>query len=269
MSVPEWLSSPRTWNRVAPGYAAEIVPVFSTFADDAIGFAQLAPGERVLDVATGPGTLALAARRAGARVTAIDFSPQMIAELDARARAAGVSDMDVRVADARALPFEASGFDAVFSMFALNLVADRGAAFEEIRRVVKRGGRAVVGTPASLRKKPAYDEVRDIVCRALPEVDLDLDLPLGEPSELARELAAAGFDEVVTRTSTRPVRFSTIQALWAMASRAAAPVVMARDATPADRWARASAEVVRGLEERFGPGPHEIDLVVNLALGRA
>jgi 2-polyprenyl-3-methyl-5-hydroxy-6-metoxy-1,4-benzoquinol methylase len=54
---------PRTWNMVAPGYAAEIPATFSSFAQDALALASLRPGERVLDVATGPGTLAVPAAR--------------------------------------------------------------------------------------------------------------------------------------------------------------------------------------------------------------
>ena len=60
---------------------ADDEPGLREFVADALELAHLAPGERVLDVATGPGTLALAAARAGARVSAIDFSPEMIAEL--------------------------------------------------------------------------------------------------------------------------------------------------------------------------------------------
>lgn len=268
MPMPASMSVPRTWNLVAPGYAAEIAPSFSRFAEDALQLAHLAPGERVLDVATGPGTLALAAARAGARTSAIDFSPQMIAELGARAQRERITDLDVKVADARALPYEDESFDAVFSMFALNLVADRGAAFREIRRVVRGAGRAVVGTPASMSGAPAFAEVHDIVHRAIPELDFDGDFPLSEPDDLRREMTAAGFTEVEVRRITRSHAYPSVASIWAMASRAAAPVVVARDAIGEARWARASEEIVRALEERFGRGPREIDLTVNLALAR-
>jgi ubiquinone/menaquinone biosynthesis C-methylase UbiE len=266
--LPDWLSTPSTWNLVAPGYAAEIVPTFSRFAEDALALAQLAQGERVLDVATGPGTLALAAATGGARVSAIDFSPQMLVELEARAHKEGIAEIDVRVADARALPFESATFDAVFSMFALNLVADRAAAFREIHRVVRPSGRVVIATPGSIHRKPGFAEARDILCRALPSLDIDIDLPLSEPDDLERELATAGFRDIATRTSTRSMRSGSIATIWAMASRAGAPIVLARESMGKERWARASRRIVKELEERFGAGPYAIEIEVNLAVAR-
>ncbi len=265
MHLPEAIHAPRTWNLVAPGYSAEIVPAFSRFADDALELADLAPGERVLDVATGPGTVALAAARAGARVSAIDFSPEMIAELRARQRRDELPEIDARVADATCLPYEDGAFDAVFSMFALNLVADRSAAFREIHRVLHPGGRAVVGTPTSLEKTAAFAVIRDVVRGALPELDLDYELPLAEPEELRSEISAAGFAHVEVSTIARSFVFPSVESLWTIAGRAGAPMVLARDAVGEERWSRASEQIVRGLEQRFGSGPQRVELSVNLA----
>jgi SAM-dependent methyltransferase len=266
MQAPATLSVPRTWNLVAPGYAAEIAPAFSRFAEDALSLARLDAGERVLDVATGPGTLVLAAARAGARASAIDFSPQMIAELRARARREGITEIDARVADARALPYEDGAFDAVFSMFALNLMADRAAAFREIHRVVRRGGRAVVGTPGPMTGSGAFADVLDIVRRAIPDLAFDGELPLCDPAELHHEMSAAGFAQVDVRRLVRSFAYPSVAALWATAGRAAAPIVVAREAMGEARWSRVSDEILRGLERRFGKGPQEVELTVNLAL---
>jgi SAM-dependent methyltransferase len=268
MPLPESMTVPRTWNLVAPGYAVEIAPTFSRFAEDALELAHLVPGERVLDVATGPGTLALAAVAAGARVSAIDFAPKMIDELGARARRARLPEIDARVADATALPFGEGAFDAVFSMFALNLVARRGAAFGEIHRVLRKGGRAVVGTPASMTKAPAFADVRDILRRALPDLDLSLDLPLSESADLKSEMSDAGFADVRVEPITRSFTYPSVKALWEVASRAGAPLVLARETMPEQRWACVSGEIVRGLEQRFGRGPQTIDVAVNLAHAR-
>jgi SAM-dependent methyltransferase len=256
---------PRTWNMVAPGYAAEIVKTFSSFADDALALGSLRPGEQVLDVATGPGTLAVPAARMGARVTAIDFAPEMIAELQARVSREGVQGIEARVADATALPFEDEAFDAVFSMFALNLMANRGAAFREILRVMRMGGRAVVGTPGDLTQGPAFAEIRDIVRRELPQLELTMDLPLAEPSALQAEMVAAGFADVEVHRVTRWFTFPSVGVLWAIASRAAAPVVLVRAETPADAWSRASETIVRELARSFGSGPQRVELAVSLA----
>jgi len=259
---------PRTWNMVAPGYAAEIVTTFSSFADDALALGCLRPGERVLDVATGPGTLAVPAARLGAHVSAVDFSPEMIAELQSRARRENVRGIDARVADATALPFEDDEFDAVFSMFALNLMANRAGAFREILRVLRMGGRAVVGTPTDVGRAPAFVDVRDIVRRALPQLDLQMDLPLAEPAALKAEMTAAGFVDVEVRRVTRSFTYPSVGVLWAIGSRAAAPLVVVRAAMPADDWSRASETIVHDLARRFGSGPQRVKFDVNLARAR-
>jgi SAM-dependent methyltransferase len=250
---------------VAPGYAAEIASTFSSFADDALALGRLRPGERMLDVATGPGTLAVPAARLGARVAAVDFSPEMIAQLQSRVQRENVEGIEARVADATALPFEDDEFDAVFSMFALNLMANRDAAFREILRVLRMGGRAVVGTPMNVARAPAFADVRDIVRRALPQLDLELDLPLTEPSELRAEMVAAGFANVEVRRVAHSFTYPSVGALWAIAARAGAPVVVARAATPDDEWSRATETIVHDLEQRFGSGPQRVELAVNLA----
>jgi ubiquinone/menaquinone biosynthesis C-methylase UbiE len=268
MPLPQSMFEPRTWNMVAPGYAAEIATTFSTFADDALELGCLRPGERVLDVATGPGTLAIPAARLGARVFAVDFAPRMIAELESRVRREDIRGIEARVADATALPFGDDEFDAVFSMFALNLIANRDAAFREILRVLRMGGRAVVGTPADVTRTPAFADVRDIVRRAMPQLDLEMDLPLAEPSTLLAEMAAAGFANVEVQRVTRSFAYPSAGALWAIASRAGAPLVVVRDAMPEEEWSRATEAIVRDLERRFGSGPQRVELTVNLAHAR-
>lgn len=265
MPLPQSMFEPRTWNMVAPGYAAEIATTFSSFAEDALALGQLRSDERVLDVATGPGTLAIPAARRGARVCAVDFSPDMIAQLESRARRENVRGIEARVADATALPFEDGEFDAVFSMFAVNLMANRGAALREMLRVLRMGGRAVVGTPGDLTRAPAFADVRAIVRRALPQLDLDMDLPLAEPSALCDEMLAAGFAHVDVNRVTRTFTYPSVGALWAIAARAGAPVVLVRATMSEEQWSRATATIVRGLEQRFGPGSQRVELSVNLA----
>jgi SAM-dependent methyltransferase len=265
---PQSVLVPKTWNLVANAYSTEVAPTFSSFAKDALEFGRVQEGERLLDVATGPGTVALAAVRAGARVSAIDFSPQMIAELRARFEREGIADIDARVGDATALPYEVGAFDVAVSMFAFNLIANRAAAFRELHRVLRRGGRAVVGTPASFRTKPAFAEIRAMVRRALPELDLDFDLPLDEPAELLREMGAADFGEVEAKTVERSFAFPSIADAWGTAGRAGAPFAALRESMGEDRWSRASETILRDLESRFGSGPQSIELSVNIARGR-
>ncbi|MEM7413304.1 MAG: methyltransferase domain-containing protein [Myxococcota bacterium] len=103
----------------------------------------LAPGERVLDIGVGPGFLADdMARIVGAdgHVAGIDTSEPMLA----MARARCGEGVDLRTADATALPFDAGAFDAVVSTQVLEYVPDLDGALAEIARVLRVGGRAVI-----------------------------------------------------------------------------------------------------------------------------
>jgi arsenite methyltransferase len=103
------------------------------------------PGERVLDIGTGPGFVAreLAdAVGARGRVLAVDTSEPMLAL--ARRRCADVAQVSLQAADATALPAENAGFDAAVSVQVYEYIADVDAALVELSRVLRPGGRAAV-----------------------------------------------------------------------------------------------------------------------------
>ena len=80
-------AAPReAWDAIAEGYDRYVVPQEADLANEALGLVGLRPGERFLDVAAGPGGLALPAARLGARVLATDWSAAMIARFEARVR---------------------------------------------------------------------------------------------------------------------------------------------------------------------------------------
>lgn len=123
------------YDRIADGLAVS--------TDQTLRVARVRPGEKVLDVATGTGITAVAARERGAQVTGVDLTPQLLDVARQRARDLGYDDIDFREGDAEALPFKDASFDVVLStcghMFAPNQV--RVAA--ELTRVVRPGGRVV------------------------------------------------------------------------------------------------------------------------------
>ena len=110
--------------------------------------ARLEPGESVLDVGCGTGTLAIAAKRqVGPSGTAygIDASPEMLARAKKKARKAGI-DVVLQNALAQALPFPDARFDAVLSTVMLHHLPRnaRRQCAAEMRRVLKPGGRVLV-----------------------------------------------------------------------------------------------------------------------------
>jgi demethylmenaquinone methyltransferase/2-methoxy-6-polyprenyl-1,4-benzoquinol methylase len=108
----------------------------------AIELADLQPGDRILDVATGTGDLAAAAVEAVApdgEVIGVDFSPEMLARA-----AAKVPRARFEIADALALPFAADEFDAATVGFGARNFSDLERGVAEMVRVTKPGGRVVI-----------------------------------------------------------------------------------------------------------------------------
>lgn len=108
--------------------------------------ARLRPGERVLDVASGPGTTALLlARDLSVTVNGVDLSADSVAQAPAAARAGGLAHcVAFRLADAERLPFGSRWFDAVLCECALCTFPDQEAAAAEMARVLRPGGRAAI-----------------------------------------------------------------------------------------------------------------------------
>src|SRR5919109_1669506 len=133
------------WDRMVPIYTREIDKRFEPIVERVIKWADLKPGQDVLDLGTGTGSVALRAAAAVApngRITALDISPDMLAI--ARRRAASAqSNITFVEGRAEAISAEAESIDAVLASLSLMYVIDREAAAREIARVLRPGGHLV------------------------------------------------------------------------------------------------------------------------------
>ena len=116
------------------------------FRERLVALARLRPGESVLDVGCGTGTLAIAAKACvgAAAVHGIDASPEMIAVARRKAARAG-ADVAFDTAVVEALPFPDGRFDVVLSTLMLHHLphAARETCVREMRRVLRPGGRVL------------------------------------------------------------------------------------------------------------------------------
>ena len=102
--------------------------------------ADLRSGQKVLDIAAGNGNASLAAARRWCEVTATDYVPALLDRARERATAERL-EITFQVADAEALEFANSSFDAVLSTFGVMFTADADRAAAEMLRVCRRGGK--------------------------------------------------------------------------------------------------------------------------------
>ncbi len=125
---------PEVSDRMIPALGARLVAL-----------AGVRAGSAVLDVAAGSGNASLPAAAAGASVTALDITPELLEQGEQRARRAGLEIEWVR-GDAQALPFADASFDHVVSCVGVQFCADRQAAAAELCRVCRPGGRVAVAS---------------------------------------------------------------------------------------------------------------------------
>jgi arsenite methyltransferase len=108
---------------------------------------KLQPGEHVLDLGSGAGIdVFLAAKQVGreGRVIGVDMTPRMLERARANASRLGFPQVEFREGRLEQLPVVDNSIDAVTSNCVINLVPDKPAAFREIARVLKPGGRLVI-----------------------------------------------------------------------------------------------------------------------------
>jgi arsenite methyltransferase len=117
----------------------------------------LREGETVLDLGSGGGLdVFLAAREVGSkgRVIGVDMTPEMVARARGAAAKAGIPNVEFRHGRLEALPVADGEIDAVTSNCVINLVPDKARVFQEVARVLRRGGRMVVSDIVVDRQLP-------------------------------------------------------------------------------------------------------------------
>ncbi len=125
-----------TWSRCADSYVETFGGITGETAPLVIEAAEIGSESQVLEIGSGPGHVADQMAKAGAIVTGVDFSSDMV-EVAQRS----YPEITFQQADAEQLPFEAGSFDAVVANFVVHHLARPELVVAEVNRVLKPGGR--------------------------------------------------------------------------------------------------------------------------------
>ncbi len=256
------------WERQAATYCELAGQVTAKLAGALLDAVAVGPGIRLLDIGTGPGTIAGCAAERGAQVVGIDVAEAMLER--ARARYPG---SEFRRADAEELPFRDRAFDAVVGGFVLLHLGRPERAVAEATRILAAGGRAaftVWDEPSRSRFLGIWHDAI-ISAGAKPPADL----PEGPPAfrfadelEFAALLHSAGLADVRVETLAFTHRVSSGDELWEglMGGAVRTPPVILAQPEPMLREIRSRFEQL--LEQhRTGDG-FDLPVSVKLASGR-
>ncbi len=206
------------FNRIASRYA-DGAPLRARLQAALLDAAHLAPGEKVLDLAAGPGLLARdAARRVlpDGWVLASDIAENMLAEGQQRAAAEGLPDLLAAACDAEHLAFADTCVDVALIGLGLFIFPDPAKALAELHRVLRPGGRIVLSVWGPRESVPLISRAQDCIARLLPppKVARPTVFRLGERDVLAALLREAGFGDVTITPHTFACRFGSADDYW-------------------------------------------------------
>jgi ubiquinone/menaquinone biosynthesis C-methylase UbiE len=243
------------WRRWREPFAVQTQMLTSTLID----VADIHPGQRVLDLASGAGEPALTLARlvgAAGHVTASDLSPGWLSIIEDAALAECLGNIDLVVADAHALPFPAETFDRVTSRLGVMFFADVQRALGECRRVLRAEGRGaflVWGDPqrntffaAVMRALGSYVEVPS------PPPGTPHPARFAAPGSLARELEQAGFSEITEERLVVPMPWpGPPEQLWQHFREIVAPLRPVLDGLSPTEQEAVASEVIGAYATRY------------------
>jgi enediyne biosynthesis protein CalE5 len=204
-----------TWNNAAPGWKKMwrlLDRSAQHVSDRLVELAQVKPGDRVLDIASGSGEPGVTAARKvgpGGLVVATDQAAAMLELARERATALGLANIKFVVTDAESLAVDERGFNAALCRWGLMFVPDLDAAARRIAQLLDAGGRFATAVWGPADKVPmisaADDVVRELAKLPPPPPGAPNPLKLADPAPLVCALEGASFKDA--RVETINVRF--------------------------------------------------------------
>lgn len=252
-------------------YDAVLVPrLFAPWGELLVDRLEVAPGESVLDVACGPGSVTrVAANRAGAagRVVGCDLSPAMLAIAEAKPATEGAAPIEYLEGAADRLPVGDAEFDVVFCQQGLQFFPDRPAALAEMHRALRVGGRVGVAVWTEIEHSPPFcalaDAIEEVAGAELAKRYRGGPWGFPDGAQLEAQLRGAGFEDVRVTREVLPLSFDGGPA-QGVATLAASPLA-AEINRLSDEQKRALLDAVG---RRLGEGVIDSQAESNVAVAR-
>jgi ubiquinone/menaquinone biosynthesis C-methylase UbiE len=233
-----------SWDAAAPGWE-KWWPLFDAGAravsERLVALARVAPGHRVLDIATGTGEPAItAARKVGpaGRVLGIDQSAGMLEVARRRAAALGLGNVEYRHGDGESLALPAHSFDAVLCRWGLMFMPDLDAAVRGVRDALVEDGWFATAVWASPDKVPmigiAAETVRKMAGLPAPAGQTFDPTRLADTKILEGALVRNGFREITLERLMVPFDFDSPEAFLESRRDLSAPFRAMLASKPAD-----------------------------------
>lgn len=240
------------YNLIAARYGAA-AKLRASLHEALLDAADLASGQRVLDLASGPGIMAEAAQpriSPGGCVVASDLAEAMLTE--SRRLHPGLLHA---AADGERLPFPNGCFDRVLCGLGLMFFPDEALALGEMRRVLRPGGRIAVSVWAEAAQVPLVECALACMRRLLPapKVARLSVFRLGEPERLADFLRAAGFIGIKVEPCELVINFATAEDYWQAFLDLAGGAAGSLNRLPAETQAKLRSGVAQELAAYAGP----------------
>lgn len=145
------------FTRTADVFSSFAVPDRVASAESLADMVVVGPRDTVVDLATGPGTLALRFARRARWVCGLDLTPAMLAHARQTAASDGLANLSLAIGDAQSLPFAANSLDIAVTSYSLHHMADPARVVAEMARVVRKGGRVGILDILAPEDPPVYD----------------------------------------------------------------------------------------------------------------
>jgi SAM-dependent methyltransferase len=212
---------------------------------------QLRPGDRVLELACGPGGLGIAAaNRVGpeGEVVMSDVAPEMTAIAADRAGAAGLDNVTTRVLDLEQIDEPDESYDVVLCREGFMFAVDPAHAAGEINRVLRPGGRVALAVWGPRERNPwlglVFDAVSTQLGAPIPPPGIPGPFAIADAERLAGLLSDAGLAGVAVTEEPVPLHTASFDEWWSRTTALAGPLAKILDSLPAD-----TVQAIRDLLE--------------------